>query len=339
MPLVSICIPTYNGAAYLRDCLDSALAQTSPDFEVLIVDDQSTDESYKIAQGYAARDRRVRVACNRENLGLVGNWNQCVLLARGDWIKFLFQDDMLEPHCLERMLAVCGPDTSMVVCQRNFIFEEDSEILKKTFIPYIQNYNMDKIFQGSTAISAEALCKGVLGNLIANFVGEPTAILLHRSVFSRFGLFNSCLIQMCDFEYWIRVGSHTGLVYIPEMLVHFRRHKKGTSAINENSKKFRLIPDYLVCFHDFVFHPLYAPLRFYASECQPPINLNQCLAAEVKRAWKVARQFDRNRANRDPSLLDEMNQMTRLFPGIQMIRKIPGSRTLSRYWFRIRNFF
>jgi glycosyltransferase involved in cell wall biosynthesis len=105
-PLVSVCIPTYNGAKYLKECLDSVLAQTFTDFEVLIVDDKSSDETLSIAQEYATYDPRFRVIQNECNLGLVGNWNRCVELAQGEWIKFIFQDDLIEPACLERMLAV-----------------------------------------------------------------------------------------------------------------------------------------------------------------------------------------------------------------------------------------
>ena len=72
-PAVSICIPTFNGAKYLRECVDSVLAQTHPDFEVLIVDDCSSDDSVAIAEDYARRDSRVRVSVNDRNLGLVGN--------------------------------------------------------------------------------------------------------------------------------------------------------------------------------------------------------------------------------------------------------------------------
>ena len=88
-PLVSVCVPTYNGARFLRQCLDSALAQSWRDLEILVVDDGSTDESVAIARDYARRDDRVRVAVNAANLGLVENWNRCVALARGRWINFI----------------------------------------------------------------------------------------------------------------------------------------------------------------------------------------------------------------------------------------------------------
>ena len=93
MPVVSVCIPTYNGAAYLSQCLDSVMQQTCQSMEILVVDDGSSDDSGAIAQRYEGVDRRVRVIANKEHLGLVENWNRCVDLANGEWIKFVFQDD------------------------------------------------------------------------------------------------------------------------------------------------------------------------------------------------------------------------------------------------------
>jgi len=338
MPLVSVCIPTYNGASYLEACLDSVLAQTFFDFEVLIVDDQSADQSYQIAQAYASRDSRIKVVRNKHNLGLVRNWNQCALLAQGEWIKFLFQDDILEPNCIEKMLAVCDQDTSMVVCKRNIIFEDDSKELKETFLPYIQRYDMDKIFPGEMEISSEKFCKAVLDNLGENFVGEPTAVLLNRSVFNRFGFFNHYLISFCDLEYWIRVGSHTGFIYVPDFLVHFRRHRKGATFVDEKSRKFRMYIDKIICLHEFLFHPLYAQLRFYASQRQPPVNINQLFAANVRNAWRKARQASSDRFKPDLSLLEEMSEITRLFPGFRIVKKIPFSIRFGKYRWKIQKF-
>src|SRR5215470_19548306 len=124
-PIVSICIPTYNGAKYLPDCLDSVLAQTHSDFEVVIVDDCSSDETVEIANDYARHDSRVRVSVNDTNLGLVGNWNRSVQLSHGEWIKFVFQDDRISPDCLRRMLAVAARSKMPIVsCARDFIFEQ-----------------------------------------------------------------------------------------------------------------------------------------------------------------------------------------------------------------------
>lgn len=335
---VTVCIPTYNGATYLRECLESILAQTFQDFEVLIVDDQSTDRTFQIAQTYATSDPRIRVVRNKDNLGLPGNWNQCALLAHGEWIKFLFQDDILEADCLERMLTVCGPNTSMVTCKRKIIFEDDSKDMQDDFLRRIEKYDMDRIFCGEMEIPPESFCNAVLENWLGNFVGEPSAVLLHRSVFNRFGFFNSHLIQICDFEYWIRVASNTGLVYIPEFLAGFRWHSKGTTRVNLNSRKFRMHLDELVCNHDFIFHPLYRQLRFYALQHQPPYNLNQWFALRVRNSYEYARQASKEPSNPDPSLLEEMAEITQFFPGFSTVRKIPFSLRFDQYRWEIQNF-
>ena len=336
--LVSICVPTYNGSRYLEACLDSALAQTYSDSEILIVDDQSTDNSFSIAQDYATRDSRVRVIRNEKNLGLVGNWNQCVFLARGEWIKFLFQDDILEPDCIEKMLAVSRPGTSLIVCKRKFIFENDAGGLQENFSNYVQKYNMDRIFFGMTEISREDFCKAVLYNLLGNFVGEPTATMLRRSVFSRFGLFNPYLIQLCDLEYWIRVGSHTGLVYVPEILAHFRVHNQASSVVNQALQKFRRnVFDELICYHDFTFHPLYATLRSLALQQEPPINLKELFALKIKHVRKVARKTAKDPLHPDQGLLEEWHEMTSLFPGFKLIKKVPLSLTFAYYRWKVRS--
>ena len=115
-PLVSVCVPTYNGEPFLQAALDSASAQTFGDLEILVVDDGSSDGTPALVERHAADDPRVRLLRNERNLGLVGNWNRCLEAARGTWIKFLFQDDLLEPACVERMLALASEDCPFVVC-------------------------------------------------------------------------------------------------------------------------------------------------------------------------------------------------------------------------------
>src|ERR1700709_90296 len=93
---LSVCIPVYNGERYLDECLRSVRDQTHADFEVVIVDDCSTDGTRDVVGHHAAQDERIRLSVNAHNRGLVGNWNRCLELASGEWIKFLFQDDVLD---------------------------------------------------------------------------------------------------------------------------------------------------------------------------------------------------------------------------------------------------
>src|SRR5438045_5765583 len=88
-PTISVCVPTYNGAAFLAQTLDSIAAQTFDDFEILIVDDTSTDTTLSIAESFAATEPRARIIRNAERAGSSArNANQCLRHARGEWIKF-----------------------------------------------------------------------------------------------------------------------------------------------------------------------------------------------------------------------------------------------------------
>lgn len=102
-PLISVVLPVYNGEKYLVEAIDSILAQTFVDFELIMIDDGSTDGSYRTLQEYENRDARIRVF-TRENRGLVSTLNEGIDLARGSWIARMDQDDIALPQRFERQL-------------------------------------------------------------------------------------------------------------------------------------------------------------------------------------------------------------------------------------------
>ena len=103
-PLVSILVPTYNRRAFIGPCLESALAQTYQDFEVVICDNVSDDGTWELCQEFASRDSRIKLFRNQANIGPVANWVRCQKEARGVLGKYLFSDDLLFPACLEKMV-------------------------------------------------------------------------------------------------------------------------------------------------------------------------------------------------------------------------------------------
>src|SRR5450759_42450 len=108
IPAVSVWIPTCNGAVWIREAIESALAQDFSDLEVVVCDDGSTDDTVESAK--QVRDERVRVVANRERVGMARNWNRCVWESNGAYVKFLMQDDRLVSDCLGRMLEdLVGP--------------------------------------------------------------------------------------------------------------------------------------------------------------------------------------------------------------------------------------
>src|SRR5471032_2980636 len=103
-PKVSVLIPTYNYARFLPEAIESILAQDFQDFELLISDDCSTDNSAEVIARYAAQDKRIRFQIHSANLGMVQNWNWCLSQARGEFIKYVFGDDKLaSPTAITQM--------------------------------------------------------------------------------------------------------------------------------------------------------------------------------------------------------------------------------------------
>ena len=105
-PLVSIMVPVYNRRTLLADCLESALAQTWRDLEVVVVDNASTDGTWDVCREFARQDSRVRIFRNDQNVGPVRNWQRCFKEAQGRYGKLLFSDDVLSSHYLEKALPL-----------------------------------------------------------------------------------------------------------------------------------------------------------------------------------------------------------------------------------------
>jgi glycosyltransferase involved in cell wall biosynthesis len=263
---VSICVPTFNGSRYLRLAIESARAQTFRDFELLIVDDDSTDDTVAIAEEAARVDSRVRVYRNPRRLGLAGNWNRCLELASGEWIKFLFQDDSLQPACVERLFKL-GTDSgaTLVACRRKFEFDSSvGEEFKRSFLVHAAENDLNRRFPDHAGtITAGEFAAYAAKYPALNCIGEPTATMFRRSAVAEFGNFNADLMQAIDWEYWLRIAVTRGLSYLDESLATFRLHDGGATFANMRRP---LILDLLIIYHELAYKPHYAAVRAAARE-------------------------------------------------------------------------
>jgi glycosyltransferase involved in cell wall biosynthesis len=307
---VSICVPTYNGTRYLKDCLDSVLAQTFEDFEVVVVDDCSTDSTLGIVRQYAASDERFRVSRNERNLGLVANWNRCVDVARGEWVKFLFQDDLLEPSCLEQMLRASRSGVDLVVTRRGLIFEEEAPAqIKEQYRSYLARHDLARHWPGHEYIAPEQFAEILLRNPRANCIGEPTATLMRRSAFERYGRYNRDLVMLCDWEYAARVAANSGLCYVDATLAHFRVHAGAVSTTVHAGNEYRsAVIDPLIILHEIAYSKHHATTRDVAKRLRPPVDLRSSLAEEVRKARAKAL------ATNDPDMKSEWWRALRRYP-------------------------
>ncbi len=235
-PRVSVLIPTYRYAGYLREAIDSVLAQDFTDFELLVSDDCSGDGSAEILQEYAARDPRARVNIHPANVGMVPNWNWCLRGARGEFVKFIFGDDMLaRPDALGKMVAMLDahPEASFAASARNVIDE-------KSRVTGVWSHLGEPGVHDSGDTMFRCLGEG-------NMIGEPTAVMFRRSAAGRG--FSESYGQMVDLEMWLHLLGHGPLVYASEALCAFRRHPLQQTEVNKatdvnSSEILRLILDY-----------------------------------------------------------------------------------------------
>lgn len=266
MALVSLCIPVYNGGAYLGECLDSAIAQTHAEIELLVVDDGSTDASFELACQRLDGRPNARVLRNERNQGLVGNWNRCLALARGEWVKFLFQDDLLQPTCVERLLqAAQAQRCRLVFCERDFIFDPATPAELRA-VYEANRQNVRALLGPADGLHPPQLAQQLLeGPFDYNRFGEPTAALMHRSLADDVGAFNAEYVQLCDLEYWLRVAGREPVAYVAQPLAGFRVHPQATSALNREVSALRHFQanglDTMALLDDLVHSPAFSGLQ------------------------------------------------------------------------------
>ncbi len=233
-PLVSICVPTYNGEKYLAETLTCILNQTYQNLEILVVDDQSSDSTLDVVKEYQKKDVRIRLFVNDSNLGLVANWNRCIELASGDWIKFQFQDDLMLPKTLERMQNLAQRlNVRLVLTDREYFFEEGIP----DFSSHLLRISND--FVGEHKVPPDYFFNCLLETrLNENFIGEPILGLIHKDFIEQIGCYDERLKQIVDLEYWLRAGLTEPIGFVSDRLHQFRVH--GTSQGAKNASK-RLI--------------------------------------------------------------------------------------------------
>ncbi len=236
-PRITVCIPVYNSAPFLAAAIESVLDQSYADFELLIVDDCSSDGSREIIRDHAARDRRIVALFNDNNLGMVENWNACIDRAQGEYVKFLFGDDLLaSPDALRKMVAVleAEPGVSLVACARNIIDDNARNLKVSSSFP-------DGMFKkGEEMINLSLFMQ-------KNLNGEPSAVMFRKSQAGR--RFDVNYRQLVDLEMWFHLLERGYFFYIAEPLVSFRLHagqqtKKNVRELVHVEEMIRLLGEY-----------------------------------------------------------------------------------------------
>lgn len=207
IPRITVLLPVFNGAAFLRPAIDSILGQTYRDFELLIIDDGSTDASREIAASYA--DPRIHRLENGRNLGLIATLNRGLDQARGEFIARMDADDLSFPDRFARQVGFLDRHPEVGVC--GTWYERAAP-------------------EGTTLMRPPGEDSLIRLLLTFDTVFAHNTIMLRRDFLERHGLrYDPACPYAEDYDFWVRCARHTRLANIPEVLLHYRYHPDNTS--------------------------------------------------------------------------------------------------------------
>lgn len=215
---LAVCIPTYNGTRHIAACVQSVLAQKDVDMEVLAVDDRSEDDTHDRLLTWAPLGLSVRV--NAERLGLVGNWNRCLNLARGEYVCVFHQDDIMLPGNLARKIGMLDAHPNL-----GFAFSSMKTIDGKGRViggHWTKSLpSTDTIFAGHDFLDLM---------LSAGNVVPCQSVVMRTSCVRSAGYFDSRLHYTPDFDMWLRLALYADVAYLVDPLVAVRRHSDQESV-------------------------------------------------------------------------------------------------------------
>jgi glycosyltransferase involved in cell wall biosynthesis len=219
-PKVSVCIPVYNGSKYIAESIDSVLAQTYEDFDLTICDNCSTDNTQEIVRSF--HDSRLKYVRNTKNLGLVGNANRCLELARGEYVCILHHDDVMLPENLERKVHILDENADVGLVHSNLILiDEKGEVIASEI--WNADSRRDYVEDGLTVFHRYLSC---LSGGASIFIG---AVLARRKCYEKVGSFNPEFPHCNDSEMWMRMMLFYNIACIGNPLVKYRVHPISVS--------------------------------------------------------------------------------------------------------------
>ena len=207
MTTISVIIPTYNYGRFIREAIDSALSQSFPALEVIVVDDGSTDDTSQILEGYGDRIRVIR----QQNQGVGAARNAGIAAARGEYLAFLDSDDVWKPRKLEHDMArfKADPDLGLVHCGTETIDAEGRILF-------------------TSLGGLEGWVAGELLRLDHQVVAAPgSGITVPKRVADEVGGFDPALQPSEDWDFCYRLATRYRLGFVPEVLVRYRMHGSG----------------------------------------------------------------------------------------------------------------
>lgn len=231
MPRLSILIPVYNAERYIAKTIESVLAQTYTDWELIIVEDRSTDNSFDVVKHYEAlHPEKIKVYQNTSNLGMMQNWNTGIDLCKSELFVKLDADDIWLPSFLEKSIAVIDkyPEVGLVFTKYVNI-DEDGNIIPNSEI-ILPDFAKEKPFSTIPLVH--------LGQkkMLSYYILRQGLSIMRRNIFDKIGKYRFLITKdtqaATDTEFYYRIGMHYDIFCIDEALYQYRIHKASISRMD-----------------------------------------------------------------------------------------------------------
>ena len=216
-PLVSVVIPAFNAEKYIATCIDSVLAQSYSNFEIVVVDDGSTDNTIDLISEY--KNPRIKTY-SQVNSGSASARNHGVQKASGEWIAFIDSDDIWTTDKLQKQLEQCAD------CAWS---HTDSYFLGGIYEEHTKASDLSEKHSGEIFSRL----------LVENFIGT-SCVMIKKAIFQEIGGFSSSYRALQDWDLWIRVAAKYQICYIAEPLVYYRVHPESTSRFTRKTLPYHL---------------------------------------------------------------------------------------------------
>jgi glycosyltransferase involved in cell wall biosynthesis len=228
-PAVSIIVPNYNHARFLPKRIGSIFQQTFQDWELILLDDCSTDDSRSILSGYAA-DPRVRIAFNETNSGSTfKQWNKGMRHARGRYVWIAESDDFADERLLERLVAILAADPAVTFayCQSWRVGDDNQRLgLADFYLDYLDSHRWKADF----CVSGLEECEKYL--VSSNTVPNASAVVFRRAVYEQVGGADENLRMCGDWKLWAAMALQGKVAYLGEPLNYFRTHASSVRTLS-----------------------------------------------------------------------------------------------------------
>lgn len=227
-PLVSIVMPNLNSRQYLAERIDSILAQSYANWELIIVDSYSDDGAWELIEQYAANDRRFRTSqAPRE--GIYPGLNRCLRQAQGEYIYIATSDDTMDPDCLRQMVAALAAHPECGLCHMCLrVIDENGNTVEGMW----RKFPVSRFFGQLMDVPhvRRAPYDGILHSAVYTVYTSLTQLLFRRSVLEEVGLFRSDWGSEGDFEWGMRAALVHSTVHLPQALATWRVYRDQATA-------------------------------------------------------------------------------------------------------------